>query len=269
MAANSTFINCLVEGSIDAQVYQDLRQTFARESIAFMPYGNVGITDVNNQLISRVQFTESEISPFHKHDISCAHIAPREKTRAASTTTFAEKKIELNLIQKLLVHAFCVDDVQSRRPYPSAGGLYPIEPLVFLFPERINKWPKNSPAGCYHYRPVSNNLQLLRKMEQPALYEQLLHGFVGDTLEHSPNFAILYLAQINKAIFKYRYRGYRHALMEAGSMYQQATLVAENLGLRTTVWSTFSEPEMMYALGLDHGLYLPLTMQLFGYGDRV
>lgn len=265
MGVNPTFINSLVEGSIDAQVYQDIRKTFARESIAFMRHGNVAITNVNPQLISRVQFTESEISPFHKYDISCKEITPATENRAASTTAFSEKKLEFPLIQKLLVHAFSVD-AEGRRPYPSAGGLYPVEPIIFLFSERIKNWPKKSPSGCYHYRPVSKNLQLLKKMDMPLLYQQLLHGFVGDYKNHWPNCAILYLAQINKAIFKYRYRGYRHALMEAGSMYQQATLIAENMGLRTTVWSTFSEPQMMYTLGLDHGLYLPLTMQLFGYG---
>ena len=55
--------------------------------------------------------------------------------------------------------------------------------------------------------------------------------------------------------------------MEAGSMYQQATRVAADMDLRTTVWSTFSEQQMLYELSLDHGTYLPLTMQLFGYGE--
>jgi hypothetical protein len=75
------------------------------------------------------------------------------------------------------------------------------------------------------------------------------------------------MAHLGKAIFKYRYRGYRHALMEAGSMYQQATTISQQKDLRTTVWSTFSEQQMLYELSLDHGTYLPLTMQLFGYGE--
>ena len=82
-----------------------------------------------------------------------------------------------------------------------------------------------------------------------------------------PCFSILYLASIGKAIFKYRYRGYRHALMEAGSMYQQATITGQKIELRNTVWSTFSDQELLHAVELDHSSYMPLTLQLFGYGD--
>lgn len=264
--ANTTFINSLVEGSIDAQVYQDIRKTFARETISFIKYGNLSITNTSPKLISRVQFTECEISPFHKHDIDCSDIENTDAGRQASTFKFSNKNMEFADIQKMLVRSFSASAGQEKRPYPSAGGLYPIEPLVFLFGDRINNFPE-SPSGSYHFRALSKKLQLIKKMEMSHFYEKMLHGFVGDDPNHWPNFCILYLAQINKAIFKYRYRGYRHALMEAGSMYQQATNISQQMGLRTTVWSTFSEPQMLYELGLDHGTYLPLTMQLFGYGE--
>jgi hypothetical protein len=55
--------------------------------------------------------------------------------------------------------------------------------------------------------------------------------------------------------------------MEAGSMFQHATVISQQSDLRTNVWSTFSEQEILYELGLDHGVYLPLTTQLFGYGE--
>ena len=261
----STFTNGLVEGSIDAQVYQDIRKTFARETISFMKHGNLSITNINPKLISRVQFTESEISPFHKHDINCSHIKSSDFIRKASTPKFTNRKIDFSTIQNVLINSFSVDE-SGKRPYPSAGGLYPVEPLVFLFDDKINGF-NESPAGCYHFRSVSKKLQLIKKMEFNHFYEKILHEFVGNNPEHWPNFCILYVAHIGKAIFKYRYRGYRHALMEAGSMYQHATFVSQQKELRTTVWSTFSEQQMLYELSLDHGTYLPLTMQLFGYGE--
>ncbi len=260
----TTFINGLVEGSIDPQVYQDIRKTFARETISFIKHGNLSITNNNPKLISRVQFTECEISPFHKNDIDCSHIDGPELIRKASTPKFSNKSLEFSAIQELLVHSFSPES--GKRPYPSAGGLYPIEPLVFLFDNKIKNF-NDSPAGCYHFRPVSKKLQLIKKLENKHFYEKMLHGFVGNDPEHWPNFCVLYIAHLGKAIFKYRYRGYRHALMEAGSMYQHATLVSQQKDLRTTVWSTFSEQQMLYELGLDHATYLPLTMQLFGYGE--
>jgi len=263
---NTTFINSLVEGSIDAQVYQDIRRTFARETISFIKHGNLSITNTNPKLISRVQFTECEISPFHKHDIDCNHIQNEDIERQASTFKFIDKKMDLTTIQNLLVSSFSPKSADAKRPYPSAGGLYPIEPLVFLFDEKINHF-NNAASGCYHFRPISKKLQLIKKLENQHFYEKMLHGFVGNDAKSWPNFCILYVAHINKAIFKYRYRGYRHALMEAGSMYQHATEISQKMGLRTTVWSTFSEQQMLYELSLDHGTFLPLTMQLFGYGE--
>lgn len=264
--AKSTFINSLVEGSVDAQVYQDIRKTFARETISFIKYGNLSITNTSPKLISRVQFTECEISPFHKHDIDCSQVENTDEERQASIFKFSNKNIEFPSIQSMLVRSFSANTTQGKRPYPSAGGLYPIEPLVFLFADKINGF-EDALSGCYHFRALSKKLQLIKKMDMHHFYEKMLHGFVGDEAEHWPTFCILYVAHINKAIFKYRYRGYRHALMEAGSMYQQATQISQEMDLRTSVWSTFSEQQMLYEIGLDHGTYLPLTMQLFGYGE--
>lgn len=262
---NSVFTNGLIEGSMDAQVYQDIRKTYARETISFIKHGNLSITNVSPKLISRVQFTEAEISPFHKHDIDCSHLQPNEFIRKTSTPKFSNKNIELSTIQQVLVNSFSPGDSGSR-PYPSAGGLYPVEPLVFIFKDKVNQF-EDAISGCYHFRAISKKLQLIKTLDMNHFYKKMLHGFVGNNPEHWPNFCILYTAHLGKAIFKYRYRGYRHALMEAGSMYQQATLMSQQSGLRTTVWSTFSEQQMLYELSLDHGTYLPLTMQLFGYGE--
>ncbi len=264
MENKTTFINGLIEGHLDPQVYQDLRRTFARETISFIKHGNLSITNTNPKLIGRVQFTECEISPFHRNDIDCSHVSTTSFQRQASTAKFGKQKIDLPVLQQLLVNSFSPDEF-NKRPYPSAGGLYPVEPLVFLFQERINDF--NGPSGCYHFRPISKKLQLIKKIDIHTFYEKILHGSVGSNPECWPNITILYLAHLGKAIFKYRYRGYRHAMMEAGSMFQHATFVSQECSLRTNVWSTFSEQEMLFELGLDHGMYLPLTTQLFGYGE--
>lgn len=258
------FINSLVEGSVDAAVYQAVLKTFARETITFLDYGNIGITQVNPKIISRVEFTETEISPFRKFEIDCSKEEPEEDCiRQASCQKFAAEKAEFRDVRQFLVNSFSPDPA-GHRPYPSAGGLYPVEPLIFLFPERLNGF--SEAAGCYHFRPVSQKLQRLQKIDASLFFERLMHQYFEKS--HWPCFGILYTAHLSKAIFKYRYRGYRHALMEAGSMYQQAIRVSQKMGWRNTVWSTFSEHEMLCALELDYGSWLPLTMQFFGYGEQ-
>lgn len=260
-ALKKPFISGLVEGHLDAQVYQDILRTHAKESITLLDFGHLAITNVDQRTISRVQFTECEMSPFHHHDKDCQTEAAPFFSRDGSTTRFAQRPVDFSLIEKLLVHSFSPNEA-NHRPYPSAGGLYPVEPLVFLFEERLNQTVTFC-SGAYHFRPISQTLQLIKKMTSDA-FKPLLHGLIEP--DCFPALAVVYIAHVGKAVFKYRYRGYRHALMEAGSMYQQALMTAQNLGLRSTVWSSFSDHELVYALDLDPAVYLPLTMQLFGYG---
>ena len=96
---------------------------------------------------------------------------------------------------------------------------------------------------------------------------RLFHGLVEE--DAPPNLCILYLVHIKKSIFKYRYRGYRHALMEVGSMYQQVAMVSQSLGLGSTVWSGFNDYQVMDELGLDRRMFLPLTMQFLGYSKLI
>lgn len=257
------FISGLVEGQLDSKVFQEILKTHAKESIAFLDFGNLAITNVASQTLNRVQFSECEISPFHRHDLDCEVNEEALFTRNASTTKFQNKAITLEDIQQLLVHSFSPGK-SNHRPYPSAGGLYPVEPLVFLFKERITA-DVDFFSGAYHFRPQSRCLQLIKKIPTTHFFEKLLHGLIEPN--STPCFAIFYITHLGKAIFKYRYRGYRHALMEAGSMYQQALVTAQHMGLDSTAWSSFADYEMMYALDLDYQTYLPLTMQLFGYGE--
>ena len=257
------FVNALLDNYLDTSVYNDLLKTYAKETISLVEYGNLSITNMNSAILNLVQLTESEISPFHKYDIDCDDSEAIPALRMPSIAKFNEKKIDFSLLKRLLVQSFSPSN-SGNRPYPSAGALYPIEPFVFLFPERIDHFEDNKP-GCYHFRAVSKQLQLIKPMLMPYFFDKLIHGHMKK--DQLPCFGIIYVANISKAIFKYRYRGYRHALMEVGSMYQQATICSQEMGLKNTVWSTFSDQEMLYALDLDHGSYLPMTMQFFGYGD--
>ena len=261
--AKKPFISGLVESNIDPEVYQDVLKTHAKECITFLDYGNLAITHADQRILNRVQFTECEISPFHSQNIVCEATEEPFFLRAPSIPTFSAKPINFALLENLLINTFS-PSANEHRPYPSAGALYPVEPIVFIFPEQFSP-ELNVVSGAYHFRAVSKTLQLIKKMRIEHFFEKLLHGLIHS--ENYPRFAILYVAHIGKAIFKYRYRGYRHASMEAGSMYQHALYTSQQMGLRSTLWSSFAEQEMLYTLDLDYGTYLPLTMQLFGFEE--
>jgi len=251
-----------METCIDAKVHETVLKTHAKESIALMDYGHFSVTNAEFDLIERMQFTECDILPFHDQDINCTNKLPNPFAREASVFTFSDKKIDFECLANVLNHAYGVDE-QGRKAYPSAGGLYPIEPLVFVFQERTNDQIQ---SGCYHFRARLKKLQPIKKLSFERFFNKLLHGMVP--IDEAPCFCVLYVAHLGKTIFKYRYRGYRHAVMECGAMYQQATIAAQNLGLRSTAWSSFSDYEMAYALDLDPATFLPITMQLFGYREQ-
>lgn len=257
----SHFITGDVESGIDSKVYESILKTHAKEAITLLDIGLVSVTNTENEMIERVQFTECDILPFHNDDIECVTQEPSKFERLASVNAFASRSISFSEVSKFLIHAFS-PDTAGRRPYPSAGGLYPVEPLIFLFKERLEE---DIESGCYHFRPIKQKLQLLQSISYEHFFNKLLHGMIQ--LENAPCFCILYVAHLGKSIFKYRYRGYRHAVMECGAMYQQATAVSQNQGLRTTAWSSFGDHEILHALNLDQGVFLPITMQLFGYKD--
>lgn len=261
MSRKTYFISTDVENVLDPKVYNDVLKMHAKESITLFDFGMASITTVENKLLEKVQFTECEIVPFHSHDIVCKSEGMSSFGRKGSVRSFSEKPLSFSTLQTMLIQSFSPDR-NGRRPYPSGGGLYTVEPLVFLFSNRL---VSDEPviSGCYHFRPISRTLQLVKKLSCDHFFNKLLHGMIKE--DERPACAILYVTPVGKTIFKYRYRGYRHAVMEVGSMYQEVTRVSQELGLSSTVYSSFSEHEFLYSLGLDSGAFLPLTMQLFGY----
>lgn len=78
-------------------------------------------------------------------------------------------------------------------------------------------------------------------------------------------FYILYVINLPKSLFKYRHRGYRLGLMEAGSMYQLAAMEFNKINLSNRVLAGFSEYDITCRCGLDPRTFLPLVIQAFGY----
>jgi SagB-type dehydrogenase family enzyme len=256
--------NGMLNAHIDNEVYQDILKTYAKETICLLPLGNLAKANIPTSVIKRVENTEYEISPFHKYDINCTEEKNSAFYREPSVSKFSNRHMDLKVLKQFLINSFASDET-GRRPYPSGGAVYPVEPLIFIFEDRISNLGDN-PFGCYHFRPVSKTLQLIKKIPAKWFYEELIHDYLDKN--HLPSFVILYLAHIGKTIFKYRYRGYRHALIEVGTMCHVAGTMSQEMGLRNTVWSTFSEYQLLNELDLDAAVFMPVMMQLFGYPEE-
>lgn len=208
--------------------------------------------------LQTLERSDFEITPFHDEDIHCDADSLSPILRKRSAYKFADQVVPFSKVKALLAHSF-KKQKDGSRPYPAAGALYMIEVVCALFAEKLSAAPM---SGFYHYRPSLNVLQPIKLADSNEIREVMFKQ--DNTGTQSPNVAFLYVMVLNKAVVKYRYRGYRYALMEAGAMFHQADLVGQSEGLINKIYSGFNDHEITKFIGLDRMNFLPMVIQSFG-----
>jgi len=144
----------------------------------------------------------------------------------------------------------------KRRPYPSGGALYSVQVTVFV------RHVGNIEVGAYHVLPCSRELERLHSLPESVVSDRLFLGM--NSKLRAFDFAILYSAIGAIPLAKYRNRGYRLALVEAGSMYQVAIQNADLIGISNRVWGGFDDDGLSIAFGIDPRVAWPVMCQIFG-----
>lgn len=115
-----------------------------------------------------------------------------------------------------------------RRPFrtvASGGALYPLE-LYFHNGGQI----EGLELGIYHYSPSLNAVKRIRPGDHSAEIARALVEFQSG-LSRTLSTIIFITAILQRATFKYRNKGYRFALLEAGHVAQNINLTAVALGM--------------------------------------
>ena len=176
------------------------------------------------------------------------------KTMAARRSTMRadlKHNIDGQRLSTLLHHAVRVNRtarppqapevIQTFRPYPSAGGLYPVE--LYIASSAVPPLP--SAVSCYDAR--RHLLRPLPGVEPKAIFDAETSAGNSDAAPC----ALIVTAVMERSIQKYGPRGYRLALIEAGHMMQNLVLAATGLGISSLVSCSFYETEIEAALGID------------------
>lgn len=173
----------------------------------------------------------------------------------------AESVIEKNSLGKILYNAFGRAHGVPTKPYPSAGGLYPIIPLVMIFNNNIVS--ESVEAGCYVFD--STNIELLQIKKFDKDYISNISKNINNEGKLVSDIAIGYALDIRRAITKYGIRGYRHGLIEVGLMAQsfRHALTSEN-EWGDCCWSGFNDNALTNLLGLNPRLAPLILIQWFG-----
>jgi SagB-type dehydrogenase family enzyme len=167
-----------------------------------------------------------------------------------SCRAFAQTVLPLTTLADLLDAAYGARDAFERpdgrlgvfRPVPSAGGLYPLELYVVL--ENVDE----AQPGVYHYQALYHALELLPGVPDRQILER--HFLAPELFEHA-NVVVLMTVVFSRTTSKYGSRGYRYALLEAGHVAQNLSLVATEIGLGALCVGGFRDSSLNRALGLD------------------
>jgi len=173
-------------------------------------------------------------------------------TARHSTRTFRHGDLDITELSQVLgcakVRRHTTLDAGSElkvglRAYPSAGGLYPIETYVAL--RRV----RGLPSCIAHYDPYAHELEIVRSpLDLTALANAL--GGEGVSIPDVP--AVIFASALfERTTVKYRERGYRFALLEAGMLTYLYSLGATAIDLDTLHWGGFLDDEVNDLMGLD------------------
>ncbi len=177
-------------------------------------------------------------------DIVLSRVTPRE---------FKPEHISLEQLRTILHLAYGETRDNKNNPYvrrpfrsaPSGGGLYPLE-LYFYNGGHV----KGLEEGIYHFSPSLNALHFIK----PGNYtKQISKAFVEFQSHLAENLSLLIFitAIFQRSVFKYRNKGYRFCLFEAGHVAQNINLTATALGMGVINLGGFYDRKIDNLLELD------------------
>lgn len=167
------------------------------------------------------------------------------QTRQSATTADASP-YPLHAVAQLLGHSMHVTP-RGARPYPSGGGYYPIEAYVLAFDT------EGFLPGAYHYRPDTHELERLWELSSTSA-----SAYIADEAWHDAPALIILTARPHKAAVKYHDFALMLALMEAGHIMQNFTLVSATLGTGLRPLAGFREHAIAETLDLELEDELPV-----------
>lgn len=219
----------------------------------------------STELLSWANMTAyQDIIPETYEEIIPLDVSRYEKIHSASKFQ-VDTLVELTILGQLLYDAFGREAPYSSKRYPSAGGLYPVLPLVLVF--QSGAMNNNLSPGCYLFD--SSNARLLKICEWNIKEVHKVKKLLNYESDAHPPHCLAYALDIRRATTKYVEKGYRHGLIEVGLMaqsFRESIQQVNTLGERC--WSHFIDSALSHICGLNIRLCPIVLVQWFGYKDE-
>lgn len=255
---NSMEADVIQSGIINNKDLHDVLRFHQKTSWTF-PY-NWNFTREVQEWLSLVEHTDVVPEVYEKRIPLNVDYEYRDEFKSVKEYDL-EWKMGLDDLARILYRSFGRAKGKPSKNYPSAGALYPVIPIVFIFSD---EFIPQLEKGSYIFDATNNELLLIKKFNNETL-RQVLKNLNLDSKALS-NIAMGYAIDIKRSITKYRKRGYRHALIEVGLMAQSLrnSLELERNTLSDLCWSGFNDNALTHLSGLSSRL-APITLiQWFG-----
>ncbi len=172
--------------------------------------------------------------------------------------SFDSKALTLKQLSQLLWAAQGITGAGGfKRAAPSAGALYPMDIYGVVGRDCIEKLD----AGIYLYEPADHSISLVKEGD---FRRDVAIASLGQMwMAHAP-LSLVITAEYSRITVKYRQRGIRYAIIEAGHIGQNIFLQSEAMGLAAGIVGAFEDQEVIQVMG-GKKTHEPLLIMPVGY----
>jgi SagB-type dehydrogenase family enzyme len=172
--------------------------------------------------------------------------------------SFSPGTLELNQLSQLLWSAQgMTENGGFKRAAPSAGALYPMDVYAVVGRSSVAQID----AGVYRYEPNGHALSCITKEE---LRDRVAKASLSQMWMARAPLNIVITAEYSRITVKYKERGIRYAMIEAGHIAQNLFLQAEALGLKAAIVGAFHDNELIEIMKIPRS-HEPLLIMPVGY----
>lgn len=179
-------------------------------------------------------------------------------TTTASCRSFRNQPFPQAKLLTILGKSFTKGATDNHRAYASAGGLYPVIPLLVVLNSNALEGVSE---GTYGIDMVTNRLTKLRCPFNP---QKIKDSIFPAGAELVSSMFLCYTFSLERALIKYGVRGIRHTFIEIGEMSQTFRLFGQSIipDFGDVSWSGFDDTGLAAAMGLKR--LQPGMVQFFG-----
>ena len=185
------------------------------------------------------------LEPELNNDLKRKYLERRSRRKfKKELITFQEFSQFLSCWQQLLVND------KSKYLYASAGGLYPVQPYIYIKPNAVEKIS----GGTYYYHPAEHQLIAI---QLDVEIDRRVHGFQNQLIFDESAFSIFLVGELAAIAPLYGELSRDFCLIEAGLMSQLLDMSARNynIGLCQIGNCNFDSVRHLFALENSH-IYL-------------